>query len=188
MRLLVSYVKQDTAVYDLCCDHGNFGILAHKLNKSKKIHFVDSVETIMKRLEEKVMPFLTNDVDVAFTTADARQISIEDNSSVILAGVGDHLGAEIIENLIDISRHQRWIVSLQKFNVETRKVLNKYPVKVITDQLYKEKSRFRELIVFETGPELCDKVSLIPPYVVNAVSVEEKAYADLCRKSRSIYK
>ena len=81
----------------------------------------------MKRLEEKVMPFLTNDVDVAFTTADARQISIEDNSSVILAGVGDHLGAEIIENLIDTSKHQRWIVSLQKFNVETRKVLNKYP-------------------------------------------------------------
>ena len=80
MRLLVSYVKQNSAVYDLCCDHGNFGILAHKLNKSKKIHFVDSVETIMKRLEEKVMPFLTNDVDVAFTTADARQISIEDNS------------------------------------------------------------------------------------------------------------
>ena len=182
MKLLVSYVKDNTAVYDLCCDNGNFGILAYQLKKSKKIHFVDSVESIVKRLELKAAAHLSGDAEVNFTVADARKIVLEDDSSIILAGVGDHLGAEIIDNIIDSSKKQRWIISLQKFNVQTRKVLHKHNVSMVADVLFKEKTRFRELIVFDTGSESNDKVPLIPPYVQSAKSEDEISYAKLFRE------
>ena len=101
-------------------------------------------------MEAKVTPHLSSDVEVRFTTADARKIVLEEDSSIILAGVGDHLGAlEIIDQIMDSSKKQRWIISLRKFNVQTRKVLNKHQVSMVADVLFKEKSRFRELIVFD---------------------------------------
>lgn len=181
IKLLVSYVKDETVLYDLCCDHGNFGIHAYKLHKSKRIHFVDSVSSIVNKLEAKIKPHLDSEAELHFTTADARKIVPVDDCSIILAGVGDHLGSEIIDNLLDMSKKQRWIISLHKFNVQTRKVLNKHKVKLISDSLYKEKARFKELIVFDTCPDGQDTISLIPPYVKSPTSEDEMAYAKLHR-------
>ena len=179
IKLLVGYIKQDSVLYDLCCDHGNFGILAHKQNKSREIHFVDSVPSIIQRLEVKVEPHIADDVDVIFKAEDARKIVVKDNASIILAGVGDHLGAEILSELIDPTKKHRWIISLQKFNVQTRKILNQFPVKIIADTLFKEKSRYRELIVVETASDDDARVPLIPHYVSNPQTDDEKVYSKL---------
>ena len=71
---------------------------------------------------------------------------------------------------------------MQKFNVQTRKVLNKHKVSMVADVLFKEKSRFRELIVFDTGTDSSDTVPLIPPYVQSAKSEDEMVYAKLFKE------
>ena len=178
-KLLVSYVKKSSSLYDLCCDHGMMGIYAYESGITKKIYFVDRVASIMARLESKVRPFITDESEVHFVTADAKDIKVVDNASIILAGVGDALGANILKSLIDTKKQQRWIISLQKFNVETRKFLNSIEVDLIEDKVFKEKSRYRELIVFDLPSKNQDKIDLVPSYVENPTSEDERVYSKL---------
>ncbi len=153
---ILSCLRPDHILYDLCCDHGRIGLEA--LPQAKKVCFVDQSEEALRALREAI-PLLPAEeqrkTEVICSSAEA--LSLPDEASdVIIAGVGIQTTIAIIAALVpDDLRNHRLILAPQQASEALREYLRKRGWGLIAERVVEERGRFREVIVIEkSGKEV----------------------------------
>lgn len=89
-------------IWDTCCDHGKLGLLFLNSPKVNKIHFIDCVPGIIKKLELKLKKNnLEKNSKLTLNCIDAGLIQLTKNKSLIcICGVGGETAIEITKKLL----------------------------------------------------------------------------------------
>ncbi|RYF50344.1 MAG: methyltransferase domain-containing protein [Cytophagaceae bacterium] len=128
MNAIVGYVRPDSTVFDICCDHGLMGLLALAQRNDSEVVFVDQSERALAAVRESLKdldPSLAARAKVLCTAAETIVVP-ESPSDFIIAGVGTHTVISIIDHLFskDLSTH-RLILAPQQKSQPLRRYLQK---------------------------------------------------------------
>ena len=140
----LEFSNENTDFYDICCDHGYLG--QSLKNSYENVHFVDPVESIMKRLKDS----LGKHEGYHFHTKDGRDINIESSSSVVsICGVGGDLVISLMDSIIKNNKNiESFILCPQNRSAEVRLFLNKNNFRCIKQELVTEgKSTYEVFVV-----------------------------------------
>lgn len=122
-------VKKPTHIYDLYTDHGKIGIALSNQFQNSFLSFIDIRDHLIKDLEKK---YLSNDL-YRFITQDANLTILEDNSLVLMCGVGGNLIISCLQNYLkqDNIASQEFLICATMHTLEIRKFLqeNKFTQK-----------------------------------------------------------
>lgn len=118
-------------LWDLCCDHGQLGLMSLTTGRARAVHFVDSVPSIMARLATELSELPDVQTGRAHLhTADARDLSPQPGKRqlVMLAGIGGEKAIWILEALTrHLSfQHADWVISTTNSMFEVRQWLRQH--------------------------------------------------------------
>ncbi len=102
-------------VWDICCDHGYLGTAAYKSQEFKNIYFVDPVESIMNKLQDRFRTYVfdaRNSSKAYFLVQKAEELQQDMTGTVVTAGVGGLLIYQILKEtaLNGVLKAQRLIL------------------------------------------------------------------------------
>lgn len=113
--------KKPLHIYDLFTDHGKIGeSYSHKYQNSK-ISFID----IRKHLIQDIKNNLSSNELYKFIAVDANQCTFEDNSLVLMCGVGGNLIISCLQNYLtqENTNTQEFIICATMHHLEVRRFL-----------------------------------------------------------------
>ncbi len=90
-------------LFDLCCDHGDFGIRSLVEGKFQRCVFVDKQKRIIEKLQNRVEQYAGADFvkRCHFYWESAERLSVDFSySSIVIAGVGAKLSMAILNHII----------------------------------------------------------------------------------------
>lgn len=126
MQLIYDHLIPGEPVWDLCCDHGYLGLNAYESGLFPEVYFVDQVESIIRRLEQRFHQdhFRPESSSQAyFLSQRGEDISMETRGTLVVAGVGAHTICKIVEAVYGrgLLRAQKLIFLPQK---DEKKLVN----------------------------------------------------------------
>ncbi len=148
MLMAASFVNNGNTVCDVGCDHGKLSLYLIQSGRAKNI-----IATDINRqpLQKAVTLFAQNDLShtAQFLLTDGLQ-GLEDTkdiSHVVIAGLGGHTMAQVIENAPFIKRQKTHLVLLPaQSGYFVRKYLYENGFEIITEKTVSEKGKFYSCI------------------------------------------
>lgn len=129
-------------VWDLCCDHGRLGLALLESQRTKQVHFVDQIDSIMVDLQNRLDRYGATGYQLH--TLPAEQLTLTPNTRplLVLAGVGDEVTQAIVSA---VSRHNPdtqpdWLISPANNLFQVRRYLQQQAFGLL-----------EEGVVFENG-------------------------------------
>lgn len=155
--------KENALFWDLCCDHGRLGIAL--LKDHKKVHFVDQVIGITKRLEALIEK--DSDIPAAMykvTTKDILKLNKTDISNQINYFMLLGVGADLIINFLktyNFNQNDQFLLCAHQRSYKLREFLKKSTKFKLKDELLlEENEQFYDFLFLDFKGK--SKVSLIP--------------------------
>jgi tRNA (adenine22-N1)-methyltransferase len=152
IRRLASFVRPQSVLYDLCCDHGYIGFTAWDQKPLSGLVFVDQSANALRAVHETLCArALTDDPRIRVINGLAEHIRLDARpSDLVMAGVG-------IRTIVTIIRHvfpdglgpHRLIICPEKNSLELRSFLQTQAFGLVAEDVVMEATRFREIIVLE---------------------------------------
>jgi tRNA (adenine22-N1)-methyltransferase len=141
-------------VWDLCCDHGYLGIVAHKSRSFSQVHFVDRASHLIEALRERWQA----EDQIFFYPQAAEELVPVLSGNVVLAGVGGLTMLSILEKLQNRNRlrAKRIILAPQKDERRLQsEVLRHFPsYRLDQSFMVREGARVREIFVLDLMNDL----------------------------------
>ncbi|MDQ3230415.1 MAG: tRNA (adenine(22)-N(1))-methyltransferase TrmK [Pseudobdellovibrionaceae bacterium] len=187
---LASFVRPQSILYDLCCDHGYIGFAAWDHKPLAGLVFVDQSTNALRAVWETLRERnLMDDPRIQVITGVAEQLQIGDRpSDFVIAGVGIRTIVTITRTLFPkgLGPH-RLIVCPEKNSLELRSFLKSQAYGLVAEDVVMEASRFREIIVLEEkggpihllGEGYADRAD---PHVQNFVASLRAWHASVTKK------
>lgn len=156
---ILSFVRPDHVLYDLCCDHGLMGLRALTDNRSSAVHFVDQSENALKAIRKDLSQLSEDLRSKAFVHCMPAEkcVDLDAPGDFIIAGVGIQTCMAIIAALFPhgLGPH-RLILAPQQKSQLLRKFLMNRNYRLFDESVTVERKRFREIIVVESEGEKID--------------------------------
>jgi tRNA (adenine22-N1)-methyltransferase len=154
LKIIFNNLIPNSDVWDFCCDHGYLGAAAYKSNKFKNIYFVDQVDTIVQKLENRFKKYVYTaaaNSKAYFFCEDAKTLQQSITGNICITGVG---GLTIIEILHALSKNNflhadRLILGPHRDDeklINFMTELNQY--KLLKKEEVAEGARLRNIFVF----------------------------------------
>ncbi len=152
IRKLASYVRPDSVLYDLCCDHGYIGLSAWDSRPLQGLIFVDQSANALRALHAELNSRkLTNDPRIKVRVCSGESIVLRQQPcDIIVAGVGNRTIVTILDKLCPkgLGQH-RWILCPEKNSRELRCYLQDKGYGLVAEDVVMDAGRFREILVVE---------------------------------------
>jgi len=173
-------------VWDLCCDHGKLGLALLESKKTKLIHFVDQVPSIISDLDKKIQKIKELDSEqYTLNTLNAENVILKDNNSLIcICGVGGDVAIKIIDSLMknnDLNNHDI-LISAQYHMYDLRSFLITNNFKLKKQMLSFEGKWGYELLLIRKNEGLD-----IDPIGKDLIEIEDKRHLSYLNKLISHY-
>jgi tRNA (adenine22-N1)-methyltransferase len=152
IRRLASFVRPQSVLYDLCCDHGYIGFTAWDQKPLAGLVFVDQSANALCAVHEALQAReLTDDSRIQVIQGLAENIRLDVRpSDLVMAGVGIRTIVTIIRRLFpDGLGPHRLIICPEKNSLELRSFLQTQAFGLVAEDVVMEATRFREIIVLE---------------------------------------
>lgn len=130
LQTAVNVLKPGYDVWDFCCDHGYLGGTAYKSEKFKNIYFVDPVESIIEKLEQRFRQYVfseKNNSKVYFLKTQGQLINQIVTGNMCIIGVGGLLIYDILDQLSQkkLLKAQRLILGPHRDNEKLLRLIEK---------------------------------------------------------------
>lgn len=185
LKRLATVTVEDSryeAIWDLCCDHGKLGIELLKKGDTNFLHFVDKTESIIKKLQDRLMSDSLLDEKSYHTYAmDASLIKINSNQNelVVLAGVGGDVAISILENIFKNNELSRcnFLICAHYQIAELREFLKSHQFNLLKEEIIIERERGYEALLV-TRKNTGVAISRVGHLQWDLNSVEHKSYLE----------
>jgi tRNA (adenine22-N1)-methyltransferase len=157
LKLIFDQLLPGKPVWDLCCDHGYFGLHAYESQKFSEVFFVDQVPEIIERLKkhfnEKYLAS-NNLTETNFKVASAENLNISLTGNVVISGVGSYTISQILKSLHTkgLLKADRLILCPQNdvVKIEDLKKLPDFSYQQVHETLsVREKNRVRKIYILD---------------------------------------
>ncbi len=157
IQKLASYVRPNSLVYDLCCDHGLIGLSAWDSKPLRGIVFVDQAPRALEALRKDLTGRgLHSDPRIQVKVCSAETLKIpREACDFIIAGVGCRTIVTILQKLFKKGLFpHRLILCPEKNSSSLRQFLHERKFGLVAEGVVLQMGRFREIIVIEAegGP------------------------------------
>ena len=187
-------------IWDCCCDHGFLGsaLLADKI--APHIHFVDVVPELMQELNEKLQRFFPQPLTESVSSQwhlhclDVAQLPLADFAGkhlVIIAGVGGNLISEFVSAIRKAhpTLELDFLLCPVLHQYRLRQELMRWNMRLLSEQLMRDKQRYYEMILVSTAPHVGIPLSVVGELIWHANTDEQRnIVAGYLRKTLAHYR
>lgn len=157
---IVSLLRPNHTLYDLCCDHGLIGFAA--LSHASRVVFVDQSPPAIQAVFAGVSRLNPADrarTEILVCPGELVDISSERAADFVIAGVGVTTVASIVSALFPkVLGEHRLILSPHQDSTPLRWFLRDKGFRLQSESVVKERGRYREMIVVESNGDVIGEV------------------------------
>ena len=149
LKLLASFVPKGNTVYDIGCDHALLSIYLTLYN-ANTCYAIDNKEKVLKTARENISHYHLEGKIFVLRQDGLGTLSIEEESTAVLAGMGTDTILHILENK-EMYHFHRLIIQTNNDYERLRKSMQKKGYKIKEEVAFLDKRVFYVILVFEKG-------------------------------------
>lgn len=145
--------SSNDVLWDLCCDHGNIGLSASKHHQQMNIKFVDQVQSIIDKLNNRLVEIKDNRLSTICESATLVNYNNDLKNTFLIAGVGGDLTIKILKQILSTNNTVKntFIISPHNNISNVREYLVSSGLKLETEILVEDNNQFYEMIVLNNS-------------------------------------